>query len=149
MSTIATNRKARRDYEIFETLDAGIQLVGSEVKSIRQGRVNLKDSFARFDGHELFLHHVHISHYSHAGPANHEPERVRKLLLHRRELATLWIRLQQRGFTLVPLRMYLHRGLVKVELGVARGKRQYDKRKSIKTREHEREMLRAQRRTGR
>jgi SsrA-binding protein len=141
--TVATNRRARFDYEIVQRYDAGLALLGSEVKSIRDGNVTLGEGYARFREGELWLYNVYIAHY---GPArdNHEPTRPRKLLLHRRELDRLSRALdEQPRTTVVPLRMYLHNGLVKLEIGLARGKRQYDKRQAIRKRDAERSMQRA------
>lgn len=141
--TVATNRRARFDYEIVQRYDAGLALLGSEVKSIREGNVTLGEGYARFKDGELWLYNVYIAQY---GPArdNHEPTRARKLLLHRRELDRLSQALdEQPRTTVVPLRMYLHNGLVKIEIGLARGKRQYDKRQAIRKRDAERSMQRA------
>lgn len=141
--TVATNRRARFDYEIVQRYDAGLALLGSEVKSIREGNVTLGEGYARFKDGELWLYNVYIAQY---GPArdNHEPTRSRKLLLHRRELDRLSQALdEQPRTTVVPLRMYLHNGLVKLEIGLARGKRQYDKRQAIRKRDAERNMQRA------
>ena len=141
---VATNRKAYHDYFIEEKFEAGIVLQGTEVKSIREGRVNLQDSYATVKGAEAFLHHCHISPYSHGNIMNHEPLRTRKLLLHRKEINKLLGKTQQQGLTLIPLRIYFSkRGLVKVELGLAKGKKQHDRRESIKTREATREVERA------
>ena len=142
-ATVASNRRAGYEYEILQRLDAGIALLGSEIKSIREGKVNLAEGYARFRGDELFLYNVHIAQY---GPArdNHEPTRPRKLLLHRRELDRLAQAMrEQPRTTLVPLRLYLHNGLAKLELALARGKRSYDKREAIKSREADRTMRRA------
>jgi SsrA-binding protein len=136
---VADNRKARHDYELFDTLEAGIVLLGTEVKAIREGRVNLRDSFARVDDGEVYLHNVHISPYSHRGYATHEPLRPRKLLLHRGEIRRLIGKAVEKGFTLVPVRMYFKGSRVKVALSLARGKKTHDKRESIKRREAERE----------
>ena len=141
---MATNRKAFHDYAIEEKLEAGIVLKGTEVKSLREGQVNLKDSYASVDRGELVLHHCHISPYSHGNIMNHDPVRPRKLLLHRKEINKLLGKTQQKGLTLVPLRIYFSpRGLAKVELALARGKKQYDRREAIKDREAGREMARA------
>lgn len=141
---VATNRKAFHDYAIEEKLEAGIVLKGTEVKSLREGQVNLKDSYASVDRGELVLHHCHISPYSHGNIMNHDPVRPRKLLLHRKEINKLLGKTQQKGLTLVPLRIYFSpRGLAKVELALARGKKQYDRREAIKDREAGREMARA------
>lgn len=139
---IATNRKARHDYIILETLEAGIALQGTEVKSLRAGRANLKDSYATIKDGEVWLFHVHISPYDHGSVFNHDPLRPRKLLLHRREIRRLTTKLQERGLTLVPLRMYFKKGRAKVELALARGKRHYDRREDITRRDMEREAQR-------
>lgn len=133
--TIATNRKARFNYHIYDTFEAGIVLVGSEVKSLRDGRVNFRDSHATFKNAELFLVDLHIAEYPYANQFNHDPTRPRKLLLKRRELNRLKAKVEQQGVTLVPIRLYLKTGLVKVELGLAKGKRKYDKREEIKKRD--------------
>ena len=138
-SLIADNRKARHDYQLFETFEAGIVLLGTEVKAIREGRVNLKDSYGRVESGEVFLYNVHISPYSHRGSAEHEPLRRRKLLLNRREIRKLIGKTVERGFTLVPVRMYFKHGLVKVAVSVAKGKRMHDKRETIRRREVDRE----------
>ena len=136
---IADNRKARHDYQLFETFEAGIVLLGTEVKAIREGRINLKDSYGRVENGEVFLHNVHISPYSHRGYAEHEPLRRRKLLLNRGEIRKLIGKILERGFTLVPVRMYFKNGRVKVAISVAKGKRSYDKRETIRRREIDRE----------
>jgi SsrA-binding protein len=141
---VVTNRKAYRDYFIDEKFEAGIMLQGTEVKSLREGRVNLQDSYASVKGDEVFLHHCHISPYSHGNIMNHEPLRTRKLLLHRKEIDKLLGKTKQQGLTLIPLRIYFSkRGIAKVELGLAKGKKQHDRRESIKTREASREVERA------
>lgn len=141
---IAVNRKARHDYFIDETFEAGLVLTGSEVKSLRDGRANLKDSYARFHGSDMVLMNAHISTYDPASRENHEATRSRKLLLHRREMDRLMGKLREKGLTLVPLRLYFNdRGKAKIELGLAHGKRQYDKRQTIKEREARRETARA------
>lgn len=136
---VADNRKARHDYHLFETFEAGIALLGTEVKAIREGRVNLKDSYGRVENGEVFLHNLHISPYSHRGYAAHEPLRRRKLLLHRGEIRKLIGKLVERGLTLVPVRMYFRNGLVKVAVSVAKGKKTHDKRETIRRREIDRE----------
>ncbi len=136
---IADNRKARHEYHVFDTYEAGLVLLGTEVKAIREGRVNLRDSYGRVESGEVFLHNLHISPYSHRGYAEHEPLRRRKLLLNKREIRKLIGKLVERGFTLVPVRMYFERGLVKVTVGVAKGKKAYDKRETIKRRQIDRE----------
>jgi SsrA-binding protein len=146
---VATNRKARFEYEILETIEAGIALVGPEVKSLRAGRANLSDAYATIRRGEVFLVGVHISPYAQAGRANPEPRRERKLLLHRAEIARLKVRVAERGFTLIPLQLYFSSGRAKVQLGIARGKRRYDKRETIRRRETERELQRALRGRGR
>jgi SsrA-binding protein len=136
---IAANKKAYHDYFILDQLEAGIALLGTEVKSIRAGRINLKDSYAAVKGAEAFLHNCHISPYSHGNRENHDPTRTRKLLLHSREIRKLIGKTQEKGLTLVPLRVYLKRGKIKVELGVARGKKLFDKRDTERRKEVERE----------
>src|SRR5918996_919541 len=141
---LATNRKAFHDYAIEEKLEAGVVLKGTEVKSLREGKVNLRDSYASVDHDEVILHNCHISPYSHGNLMNHDPLRPRKLLLHRKEIDKLQEKTQLKGLTLVPLRIYFSpRGHAKVELAVARGKKQYDRRESIKDREAGRELERA------
>ena len=138
-SNIAENRKAHHDYHLLETFEAGVVLLGTEVKAIREGRVNLRDSFASVEAGEVFLHNVNISPYSHRGYAEHEPLRRRKLLLHRDEIRKLTGKTAERGMTLVPVRMYFKNGRVKVAISLARGKKEYDKRETIKRREVDRE----------
>ena len=141
---VASNRKAFHDYFIEERYEAGIMLQGTEVKSLREGRVNLQDSYASVRGTEVFLHQCHISPYSHGNIMNHDPTRVRKLLLHKQEIHKLLGKTQQKGLTLIPLRIYFSkRGHAKVELGLAKGKKLYDRRESIKCREAGREVQRA------
>ena len=136
---IADNRKARHDYHFVELFEAGIALLGTEVKAIREGRVNLRDSFARVENDEVFVYGIHISPYSHRGYTDHEPTRRRKLLLHRAEIRRLIGKTVERGFTLVPTQMYLRNGRVKLSIALARGKQAHDKRETIKRREAERE----------
>jgi SsrA-binding protein len=136
---IAENRKAFHDYHILETFEAGVALVGTEVKAIREGGVNLRDSYARVEGGEVWIYNVHVSAYSHRGSASHEPTRRRKLLLRKAEIRKLIGRTVERGMTLVPTRMYFRNGYVKVGLGLAKGKKAHDKRETIKRREAERE----------
>jgi SsrA-binding protein len=138
-TNIAENRKAFHDYHVLETFEAGVVLLGTEVKSIREGRVNLRDSFARVEKSEIWLYNVNISPYSHRGYADHEPLRQRKLLMHRDEIRKLIGRTVEKGMTLVPLRMYFKNGRVKVAVGLAKGKKDYDKRETIKRRETDRE----------
>lgn len=137
--TIAENRKARHDYHILDTWEAGVVLLGTEVKAIREGRVNLRDSFARVDNGEVWMQNVHISPYSHRGSAEHAELRQRKLLLHRDEIRKMVGKVAEKGLTLVPLELYFKGGRVKVLLGLARGKQAHDKRETIKRRETERE----------
>ncbi len=141
---IAVNRKARHDYFIEETYEAGIALVGSEVKSCRLGRVNLRDAYAQIKDGEVFLLNCHISPFEQANRFNHEPLRPRKLLMHKAEIRRLYGKVREKGFTLVPLRLYFNqKGKVKVELALAKGKRAYDKREDIAARDARREMARA------
>jgi SsrA-binding protein len=139
---VAVNRKARHDYFIEETCDAGICLAGTEVKSIRAGKVNLQDSFAKIENGELWLFNMYIAPYEQGNRFNLEPRRPRKLLMHRFEIARLAAKTQQKGLTLVPLQVYFERGYAKIEIGLARGKRQYDKRDAIAEREADREARR-------
>ena len=143
---VAVNRRAYHDYFIDEKLEAGIMLTGPEVKSMRNGRTNLRDGFVRIDGNEAWLENVHISPYAEANLMNQEPLRVRKLLMHRKEIASLIGKVRQKGYTLIPLRVYFSRNHAKVEVGLARGKRQYDKREAIAERDAKREIARAMRR---
>lgn len=140
---VTRNRKARHDYQILDRFETGIVLQGTEVKALRAGNVNLKDSYATVEGGEVFLHNAHISPYEPGTRFNHDPERVRKLLLHKAEIRRLIGRTQQQGLTLVPLSVYFSRGKAKVELALARGKKQYDKRQSLARRDAEREVERA------
>lgn len=141
---IVTNRKARRDFEVLKTWEAGIELKGSEVKSIRNGRVNLNDSFARIENAQVLLYNMHISAYAQASFLNVDSIRLRRLLLHRNQIKKIAGEVFQRGFTLVPLRLYFNqRGFVKIELGLCRGKKLYDRRREIKKRELELEVRRA------
>jgi len=139
----AENRKARHDYHIHETFEAGIVLTGTEVKSLRAGRANLRDAYAKVENMELFLHNLHISPYDQGNRFNHDPLRVRKLLMHRFEISRLLGKTREKGFTLVPLKIYFSRGRAKVELGLATGKKTYDKREDIAERDAKREMARA------
>ncbi len=141
---IATNRKAYRDYTVLESFECGIELRGSEVKSLRQGKVNLNDSFASFENNEIILYNTYISPYEEASYLNVEPTRQRKLLLHRNQIRKITGQLTQRGFTLIPLKVYFNtRGFAKIELALCKGKRFYDKREDIKRREMDMEMRRA------
>src|SRR5262245_6210558 len=137
---IATNRRARHEYEILEPVEAGIVLPGTEAKSLREGRGTFKDSYACFRNGEGWLLGCHISPYSHGTDANHDPERDRKLLLHKREIARLGGKISEKGLTLVPLRLYFQDGRAKVEIGLARGKKLHDKRSALREREVRREM---------
>ncbi|MGI8315589.1 SsrA-binding protein SmpB [Halobacillus mangrovi] len=141
--TIAQNKKARHDFSIEETFEAGIVLQGTEIKSIRNGRINLKDSFARVNNGEVFLHNMHISPYEQGNIYNHDPTRARKLLLHRKEINQLIGQTQQKGYSLVPLKVYIKNGVAKVLLGVGRGKKKYDKREDLKRKQQKREIDRA------
>ncbi len=142
MKLIATNRKARYNYTILESLEAGIQLSGNEVKSLRDGKASLKDSFARVEKGELFLSNLYIAPFSHNSDAKYDPLRLRKLLLHKKEINKLVGKVAEKGMALIPIRLYFKRGLAKVELAVGKGKRVYDKREAIKRKEVEREMRR-------
>jgi SsrA-binding protein len=137
---IAENRKARHDYFIEDKIEAGLVLKGTEVKSLRQGRANLKDSYARIKNGELWVYQMHISPYPFAYYNNHDPLRVRKLLLHKDEIRKLYGKLNERGFALIPLRLYFRQGKVKMLLGLAKGKRQYDKRETIRRRDEKRDL---------
>jgi SsrA-binding protein len=143
---LAVNRRAFHDYFIDERYEAGLMLTGTEVKSVRNGRANLRDGFVRIDGNEAWLENVHISPYAQGNVMNQEPVRPRKLLLHRKEISSLIGKVRQKGYTMVPLRLYTTRNHVKVEIGLARGKREYDKREAIAEREAKREIARAVRR---
>jgi SsrA-binding protein len=142
----ATNRKALRDFEVEERLEAGLVLTGSEIKSIRAGRVSLVESFAAIEGGEAFVHGMNISPYVQASHFGHEPTRVRKLLLHKDEIKRLTGKIAERGYTLVPIRLYLKDGKAKLELGLAKGRRKYDKRRELAERDANREIARAERR---
>lgn len=139
---VATNRKAHFLYHILETYQAGMALLGTEVKALREGRANLQDSFAGIEDGQLFLRDCHISPYSHGGYANHEPRRPRKLLMHKKEIHRLFGKIQAKGFTLIPLKIYFVRGKAKVDIALARGKKMYDKRDDIKERDLDRDMKR-------
>ena len=138
-ASIAENRKAFHDYHLLDTFEAGLVLLGTEVKAIREGRVNLRDSFARVEDGEVFLYNVNISPYSHRGYADHEPLRRRKLLLHKSEIRKLIGKTVEKGLTLVPTRMYFKDGRVKIAVSLAKGKKDYDKRETIKKRDTDRE----------
>ncbi len=140
---ICVNKRARFDYAIDEVFEAGLVLHGTEVKSLRAGRATLKDAYAETRDGEMYLLHAHINQYEQANRFNHEPERPRKLLLHKREIHRLTGKTQERGLTLIPTRMYFSGGKAKVELGLGKGKRQYDKRQDMKRRDAQREIARA------
>ena len=140
---VASNRKARHDYAILDTFEAGMALTGTEVKSLRAGRASLVDAFGHESNGEIFLHGMHIPEYTQGTWTNHEPRRVRKLLLNKGEIQRLIGKLREQGLTLVPLSVYFHDGWAKVELGLAKGKRAYDKRQDMATRDAQREMTRA------
>ncbi|MDQ2741602.1 MAG: SsrA-binding protein SmpB [Chloroflexota bacterium] len=142
VKTIAVNRRATHDYFIDDRVEAGLVLTGTEIKSIREGRVNLREGYARITDHEGWLVNVHIAPYEQGNRYNHEPLRDRKLLLHRKEIDALVGKVRQRGYTLVPTQLYLKHGRAKVELGLARGKREFDKRESIAKREAQRDIER-------
>lgn len=146
VKVIATNRRARHDYEIISEFEAGLVLTGSEVKSLRAGKANLKDSFGHLRDGEIWLVGAYIAPYSYAREGGHEPERSRKLLLHRHEIDRITGSLAEKGLTLVPMRLYFKDGKAKIQMGLGRGKRTVDKRADIRKREHEREMQRARRR---
>jgi SsrA-binding protein len=148
-SSIAENRKAFHDFHLLDTFEAGLVLLGTEVKAIREGRVNLRDSFARVEDGEVFIYNVHISPYSHRGYADHEPLRRRKLLLHRSEIRKLIGKTVEKGMTLVPTKLYFKDGRVKVAVSIAKGKKDYDKRETIKKRETDRETRAAVKSRGR
>ena len=143
MADIVTNPKARRDYHILETFEAGIVLHGTEVKALRAGKGQISDAFARVDNDEVFLHNAHIDEYSHGNLQNHQPKAVRKLLLHKSEIKKLFSLVSVKGNALVPLSLYWKNGRVKVALAVGKGKAEYDKREDLKKRESDREVKRA------
>ena len=143
MQLVCQNRKAYHDYSIEETVEAGMSLVGTEVKSLREGKVNLKDSYVHIKDTEAFLFNCHISPYSHGNIMNHEPLRTRKLLLHKKEIVRMQGKIAQKGYTLIPLKIYFKNGRAKVEVGLAKGKREFEKRESIKEREANREIEKA------
>lgn len=139
---VATNRRALHDYFVEQTYECGLVLTGTEVKSLRQGKAQLADSYAIVDQGQAWLHHLHISPYEQGNRANHEPMRVRKLLLHKREIDKLWAATRQKGYALIPLRLYFTRGKAKVALGVCKGKKMHDKRATIAARDADREVRR-------
>ncbi len=140
---VATNRKARYDYQIIDTIEAGLVLMGTEVKSLRDGKVNIKESYALIENSEMFLLGVHISPYSHGTTQAHEPDRKRKLLLHKGEILKLKRTIEQKGLTVIPLKIYFKRGKAKVLLGTARGKAKHDKRRAVADRDAKREIARS------
>jgi SsrA-binding protein len=144
--SIAVNRKALHDYEVLSSLEAGLALTGTEIKSIREGRVNLRDGFARIESGEAWLYNTHIAQYDKGNRFNHEPLRRRKLLLHRDEIRELERQTSTKGLTLVPLRLYYKRGMAKLQLALVRGRKAYDKREAIADREVQRDIARALRR---
>ena len=143
MKTISVNRKARFEYDILESFEGGLVLTGTEIKSIRDGKVNIRDAFARPEDDELWLHGAHISPYSNGNRSNHEPMRPRKVLMHRGQIDYLSSKVQENGLTLVPLRLYIKHHKAKVEIAVARGRKLYDKRAAIARREADRQIQRA------
>jgi SsrA-binding protein len=145
--TVTVNRKARFDYEILETFEAGVVLTGTEIKAIREGKANLSDAYARPENGELWLHNAHIAQYSSGSRYNHEPTRSRKLLMHKDQIRDLARQVSERGMTLVPLKLYLKKHRAKVELGLARGRKRYDKRRAITERDRQREAQEAIRRS--
>lgn len=148
LKTVATNRKAYHNYNIGDSLEAGIALTGTEIKSVRAGRASLSDAYVRPEAGELWLMNAHIARYEAASYLSHEPRRSRKLLLHRKQIDSLTSQVAEKGFTLVPLRLYIKDSLAKVEVALARGKKLYDKREAIARKESEREMARAMKRKG-
>ncbi len=143
VKTVTENRKARHHYHILETYEAGLALTGTEVKSLRAGKANLQDSFARVENGELMLYNMHISPYKQGNQFNHEPKRTRRLLMHKHEILRLLGKTREKGLALIPLKVYFKRGLAKVELALAKGKKLYDRRQEIADRDAKREMERA------
>jgi len=139
---IVQNKKARYDFEIISTYEAGLVLSGTEIKSIRAGRIQLKDGYGKIQGGEAFLHDIYIAPYPNAGPFNHDPTQPRKLLLHKKEIQRLYGKIQEKGLALIPLRVYLKAGKAKVELGLGKGKRKYEKREELKRQDAKREIQR-------
>ena len=139
VKVVATNKKARFEYFIEETFEAGLALKGTEIKSIRMGQISLHEAYVRTDGQQAWLVGAHVAPYEHASAYQHDPSRERKLLLHKREIKTLWDAVRIKGMTIVPIRVYLKAGKAKLEIGIAKGKKQYDKRESIKERDIARE----------
>jgi SsrA-binding protein len=145
---ICNNKKAYHDFFIEEKFEAGMVLTGTEVKSLRMGKANLNDAFAQVKAEEAFLNNLHISPYDFGNRENHDPDRLRKLLLHKKEIVKLFSKIREQGYTLIPLRLYFKNGLVKVELGLAKGKKLYDKREDLKKKDHQRDMAQALKRQG-
>lgn len=139
---IASNKVAKRDYQIIETIESGIQLKGAEVKSLRAGRTSLKNSFAKIENGQVYIYNLHISPYEYSTSEDIEPKRIRKLLLHKKQTTRLLSKTQEKGLTLIPLSIYITHGLIKIELALTKGKREFDKREKIKRKTAEREMLR-------
>jgi len=146
VKVVATNRKARHEYFILDTYEAGISLQGSEIKSIRAGQISLAEAYVQVDGEQAWLVEAHVAPYEQASHYNHEPRRPRKLLLHKSEIRTIWNDVRKKGVTVIPLQVYLKNGRAKVEIAVARGKKLYDKRQDIARRDAERELQRSIRR---
>ncbi len=146
---ICNNKKAYHDYFIEEKFEAGMVLKGTEVKSLRNGKANLNDSFALVKNGEAFLHNLHISPYAFGNRENHDPDRMRKLLLHKAQIVKLFAKIREQGYSFIPLRIYFKDGLVKVELGLAKGKKLYDKREDMKEKDHKRDMAQAMKQRGR
>jgi SsrA-binding protein len=142
VKVVATNRKARHDYFLLDTFEAGLVLQGSEIKSIRAGQISIKEAYVRVDGEEAWLVDAHIAPYVEANRFNHEPRRVRKLLLHKKEIDRLWDQVRQKGLTIIPTRVYLKEERAKVEIAVARGKKNFDKRQAIAKKDAERDIAR-------
>ncbi|MDQ3694953.1 MAG: SsrA-binding protein SmpB [Chloroflexota bacterium] len=140
---VTTNRRAFHDYFVVESVEAGLELTGTEIKSIREGKVTISEAYARIDNNELWLVGSHVSPYSHGNRANHDPDRPRKLLVHKRQLRDLRVNIEQKGMTLVPLRLVLRRGRAKVDIGIVRGKKLYDKREASAERQSRRDVERA------
>lgn len=145
VKTVSTNRKARFEYFLLETFEAGLALKGTEIKSIRKGQISLQEAYVRTDGKQAWLVGAHVAPYEHASAAQHDPDRERKLLLHKREIRELWDAVRIKGMTIVPVRVYLKAGRAKLELAIAKGKKQYDKREAIKQKDIEREESRYER----
>ena len=145
IKVVATNRKAKFEYFLIETFEAGMSLQGSEIKSIRAGQISLKEAFVQTDGKEAWLHDAHIAPYEPANRFNHDPVRPRRLLLHKKEIRQLWDAVRQKGMTIIPTRVYLKAGRAKVEIALARGKKSYDKREAIAKRDRERDSSREMR----